>query len=910
MLHKKLDLKRSNTSFLNKNTFPHVNSSIKLDSFLNYSQISNNSMTSHNSDLKKVKNVNKRKIKEKHPSTQKIKKENIVKDKKLHKNSSYCNNLDRSLNKNKNDLSQYILLNTSTKNEFYFPNIKLLGNSRYKYTSPIMFVEDQKNNMSDINLGLVPIPMERCKFEMSRKEESEREKKLYELQRSIVMLRRKQYNKISDRKRHKNQFIDYNSNSLKNEADDMSDYINKIILIQKWWNNHSKKKEMKNKLNRFEEILNDFINKRFFSELKKYLVYYKKPINLICFANKMRLRYTNNIFLNNNIELNINNKNFDVNLDKKPSNLNNFEIEDYEDSNDDLNINFKINDSNVNEEKNIINIKNLKIKINNVRNKDNDYNGYIHIPKKHKPEEFINFSNIIKKIFLFKLINKIKLNNNLHNNLLALRIFKPKALFISIIRKKIKNNLNFIEKQEITRIKDEMKYSNNEIFKIPINYKIHNCNNSNYSKNICFISKTRIGQKIEFINNINKINKKSNVNNIYSLEFKKTVDKMKDYSIESKKFKKDHGFYITKTILNQKFIKEKEKNINLESKIIYKQIIKNNGYIDKKRMKNYMKYIISIQNSYKAHLRQKYKNDKIKYKKPLNLSNYITITRLVESTKNLCERIKNLNYLVLLLKLFITKNIQEYIFIITNTKKIDIVSNINNYFPFYIRSLQRIMNYIKKNSNPNQKISLFIDEIFNYQKIKEKSYLKSICFLPEERKNKLLNSNIFTGYEEKELINFICDFSEFDKNLNNEIFIMERLKKIKLNNTNIFTLVKIIDVEYNNLVKGIYCFKCYNDKNLCNCCKQKKIIGGKSNYGSNLSKGNYKSEDNITFDDFDFMSEESDNKRQINYFDYDKKEEKDKNNILIKTKTMNNDNNKGKLINIILPINDCDKKDK
>ena len=62
--NKKLDLKRSNTSFLNKNTFPHVNSSIKLDSFLNYSQISNNSMTSHNSDLKKVKNVNKRKIKE------------------------------------------------------------------------------------------------------------------------------------------------------------------------------------------------------------------------------------------------------------------------------------------------------------------------------------------------------------------------------------------------------------------------------------------------------------------------------------------------------------------------------------------------------------------------------------------------------------------------------------------------------------------------------------------------------------------------------------------------------------------------------------------------------------------------------------------------------------------------------
>ena len=905
MLYKKLDLKRSNTSFLKKNSVPHVNSSIKLDSFLNYSHISNNSMTSHNSDLKIAKIENKRKIKGKHSSAQKIKKENILKDKQLNKNSSFSNKLDKSLNKNKNDLSQYILLNTSTKNDFYFPNIKLLGNSRYKYTSPIMFVEDQKNNMSDINLGLVPIPMKRCKFEMSQKEESEREKKLYELQRSIVMLRRKQYNKISDKKRHKNQFIDYNSNSLKNEGDDMSDYINKIVLIQKWWNNYSKKKEMKNKLNQFEEILNGFINKRFFSELKKYLVNYKKPINLVCFANKIRKRYTNNIFLNDNIELNINDKNFNVNFGKKLSNLNNFEIEDYEKSNDDLSINFKINDSNVNEEKNIINIKNLKIKANNVRNKDNDYNRFIQIHKKHKQEEFINFSNVIKKIFLFKLINQIKINNNLP----AIRIFKPKALFISIIRKEITNNLNINQKQQIARAKFE-KNLNNEIFKMPINYKINNCNKSNFSKNICFISKIRIGQKIEFINNINKLNKKANENNIYSVEFKKTVDKIKDYSIESKKFKKDTGFYISKTILNPKYIKEKEKNINLESKVIYKQIIKNRGYIDIKRKIIYMKFILSIQNSYKAHLRKKHKIDKIKYKKPLNLSNYITMTRLVESTKNLCERQKNLNYLVLLLKLFITKNVEEYIFKIINTKKNDIISNNKNYFPFYIRALQRILNYTKKNNNPNQKISLFLEEIFNNQKIKEKSYLKSICFLPEERKNKLLNSNIFTGYEEKELINFICDFSEFDKNLNNEIFIIERLKKIKLNNTNIFTLVKIIDDEYNNLVKGIYCFKCYNDKNLCNCYKEKKIIGGKSNFASNLSKGNYKSEENITFDDFDFMSEESDNKRQINYFDYDKKDEKDKKNILIKTKTMNNDNNKGKLINIILPVNDSNKKDK
>ena len=885
-MYKKLDFKRSNTSFLKKYSIPQVKSSIKLYSFLNYSQISNVPMISCNSDIKITKDKNKQKIKGKHSSIQKNKKENMIKDKTLRKNSSYVNKLNKSLNKNKNELSQYILLNTSTKNNFYFPNIQLLGNSRYKYTSPIMFVEDQKSNISDANLGLVPIPMERCKFEISQKEENEREKKLYELQRSIVMLRRKQYNKISEIKRHKNQFIDYNSNSLKNEDDDMNEYINKIVVIQKWWNNHRKKKEMKNKLYQLEETLNNFFNKRFFNELKKNTINFKKPINLLCFVDKIMLRNTNKEFFkeklsknkNDNsldsIELNINDENFYVNLGKKHLNLNNFEIENIE------NI--------INEEKNNINIKNLKVKENNVRNKNNNYNRNI-IIYKYKREEFINFFNIIKKIFLFKIINKIKKNNILP----PIRIFKSKACFISIIRKKIKSKLNFNQKQQIARSQVEIKYLNNEIFKKPINYKINKYNHSNFEKNIYFISKTRIEQKIEFINNINKINKNSDKNNIFSLEFKKNLDDIEDYSIESKKFKRGSGFFISKTILK----KENNKIMGIQKFIEEKAIM-------------YNIFIISIQSSYRAHLRKKYKNEQISFKKPLNLSNYITKKRLVESTKNLYERQNNLKYLILLLNLFITKNIKEYIFKTINTKNIDIISKDKNIFPFFIRTLQRIMDYIKKNNNPNQKISLFIDEIFNYQKIKEKPYLKSICFLPEEKINKLINSNIFTGYEEKDLIDFLCDFSEFDKNLNNEIFIVERLKQIKLNNTNIFTLVKIIDVEYNNLVKGLYCFKCYNYKNLCNCYKEKKIIGGKSNFGSNLSKANYKSEENITLDDFDFMSEESNNKRQVNYFDYDKKEETDQKNILIKTKTKINDNNQGKLINIILPENDCYKKDK
>ena len=146
----------------------------------------------------------------------------------------------------------------------------------------------------------------------------------------------------------------------------------------------------------------------------------------------------------------------------------------------------------------------------------------------------------------------------------------------------------------------------------------------------------------------------------------------------------------------------------------------------------------------------------------------------------------------------------------------------------------------------------------------------------------------------------MCDFSEFDKNIKNEIFIKERIKKIKFNNGNIFSLVKLIDTEYNNLVKGLYCFKCYNNINLCNCKKGNNNNFSKFSSKNDLNKVNDKSEDNSNLDDFDFISNDvSNEKRQINYFDYNKEENDD--NILIKTKTNINDNQNEKLLDIILP---------
>ena len=275
---------------------------------------------------------------------------------------------------------------------------------------------------------------------------------------------------------------------------------------------------------------------------------------------------------------------------------------------------------------------------------------------------------------------------------------------------------------------------------------------------------------------------------------------------------------------------------------------------------------------------------------------YFIFNKKVDDNKN------NLHYFILLIHLFLTKNIQEYIFPIIKQRKVNSYKN-NYYYPFYIKAIKKMINYLQKSIEPNKKISLFFEEIFQFKQSKEKNILNKLCFLEEKNKNKLINTNIFASSEEKDLINYLCDFSEFDKNIKNEKFIAERLKQTKLNNTNIFTLIKLIDFEYNSFVEGIYCYKCYNELSKCKCIESKDKNNISNDYSSqnNKSKDNYKSEDNLTIDELDFNSNSTINNRQINYFGYNIEETKKDNNILIKTKTMNNENNNQKLLDIILP---------
>ena len=861
MLKKNFGFQKSKTKNNIRFTAPQIQSTIKLDSFLNFSKLSNESKNSINTDNNNnliIKTDNRQKPKNKHSSIKKSKKVSLNKDKKYHKHPYCMDDLNKSLNKNKSALSEYILTNTSTKNEFCYPNIKLLGNSRYKYTSPIMFVEDQKNKMTDKNLGLVPIPMERCKVELSEKEENEREKKLYELQRSIVMLRRRQYNNDADKKKLRNQFIDYNSNSLKNEIDDISEYINKIVIIQKWWNNYRKKNEMKNKINKLEEKLKCFVDKRIFNELKKYLIKYNRPLNFLCYIKKIRYKYIyqetskENIEKNNDenslnsIELNDSSKKDTIinNNNKNQLKYQKYKEEIIENSNNELDENSLINEINVNDENNNIELKNLEIKENDLSSRNNEDKN-VKLYQKYTPENFYIFSDFIKKIVFLQLINKFKDNEKIP----GMTICEVKPCFISKIRKLSDKRANFLKNQKIERIQFHIDYINNKIYKLPINNE-----NKNISRNAYYISKVKIDKKVQ----IERIN-------YLPMNESENAEKLNEILICINKDCFRNGFFLSKII--------------------------------KKR--NYMKLINIIQKYYKSHL-NKNKNKEFIFSKPLaNSYYYITKKRYVISNDKIKENKNNLNYLILLLNLFITKNIKEYIFQILKVGKTELISNNKFYYPFYIRTIQRILNYIKKNENPNKKISLFFNEIFNIQKTKVISVPNLIIFLPVKIKNKLINSNLFTGYEENDLINFMTDFSEFDKNINNETFIIERLKRINLNDTNIFTLVKLIDNEFNNLVKGKYCLKCYNDIEICGCNKENNIKEIKNNSSDDVGKSFDKSEDNLNFDD---LSDDADNKRQIHFFDYNIDDNVD-NNILIKTKTTNNDNKNQKLFNIILPKN-------
>ena len=594
------------------------------------------------------------------------------------------------------------------------------------------------------------------------------------------------------------------------------------------------------------------------------------------------------------------------------------------------NKNTKSNKNNINHNDNNNNNNNY----NNYNNKNNNYNNYNNNKYNNNYKNYNNYNRYNNN----HIVNNYNDNNNdlkkiiknvKNGFFISKKIFKnPKKEIIKIqhfLRKMTlsKNKIfkrpsnTYIEQKTLTNRFNENNDSNmfdtenvkamiivNKNKKKPINdelYFSHSSNNEN-EENLNRTNNNYINPGYNNFDNleISSNNKESNRNNniINNLNYNNQKEN------ENNESESDSAI-ITKIKLNYDTQDSNKNNEDNNSYlIIHTNSSKDIYYISKERKINYNKYITTIQNKYKNHLISKYsKKNNINinvYQKPKSKSCIIS-----RSIKNITDKYlfmynPQIKYFIFLINLFITKNIQEYLFKIIKNKIFEKNNKDLFGFPFYIRTIQRVKNYLHKKNNPNKKVSLFFYEIFDYKNKKFKNILNKLCFLSKKEKKQLINSNIYTGYEENELIHFLCDFSKFDKNINNEKFIIERLRQTKLNNTNVFTLVKLIDIEYDNLVKGLYCLRCYNYVNICKCFSNKNIIKKEKQLEIDDNESNMDMEEDLEMIDNDLNdNEDLHTKRKINYFDYNTNDNK-QGNILIKTKSkVNKHNNNQKIIDYI-----------
>ena len=180
----------------------------------------------------------------------------------IHGNCSFCAKCHpyfRMLKKERKNLVNYINKNQER-------NIKLIGNNRYRNATPLKYVDDNKRKISARKMGIIPLPLNKKKKNLSVLESID----YHELQRSIVMMRRIQY----DRKIRKGE---------------LSNYIDDVIFIQRWW------RELKNleKIKKIQKYFRNYIKrkklkirnklKRNFYQIKNilYKIMYKTPFSKI-----------------------------------------------------------------------------------------------------------------------------------------------------------------------------------------------------------------------------------------------------------------------------------------------------------------------------------------------------------------------------------------------------------------------------------------------------------------------------------------------------------------------------------------------------------------------------------------------------------------------------------------------------
>ena len=576
-----------------------------------------------------------------------------------------CHHINKMIKYDKKRLSEYIKNNDS--------NIILFGNSNYNNKPANLFIKHNKTIVSHNN-DLIPLPINSNNL-FSNIEKN----KLYDLQRSIVMMRRFQYN-----------------NKLNEDNNLLKLHYSKIILIQKIYKGYLVRKEIKNYkilcncMDKFEKVLLNIYKRKVLKKI--YNIVFKviiKPLIVPKILSKeiiskpnLKVKKIQNWFkrlfnLNNNKNLNslITKKRLTNNLSpiiiEKENCKNTFYI--YKKSllpnayfekiiylriifinKNGLNNNLFFTKKKLNKKKDIEAIKIFqhfyKKRFNILKNNDLNKINNEQTENALKYNTSNNFLEINNNIINDNEINnqfKSNIDNN-NNNFIPL-IKRSKDLIeneIYILNEYSNNikkpmlNCHYIEKKRVKLYEGKPYLSlYNNIIKIP---KIKNCEI----------------YKINLINNIQKIKKiQLFYKNIYNISKNRIIDnnERKNFQINNSSLYLDNNFTNqNKKVNNSKLNNSIENNFFQNNKqtikkplFEYKNITNKNNYltnksinyISKTRINNFIVQIQKIQNFYKKNILKKYKTNKIYIiNKPINQISYFSIKRIDKQKKEINKK--------------------------------------------------------------------------------------------------------------------------------------------------------------------------------------------------------------------------------------------------------------------------------
>ena len=462
--------------------------------------------------------------------------------------------------------------------------------------------------------------------------------------------------------------------------------------------------------------------------------------------------------------------------------------------------------------------------------------------------------------------NILENNNNPDNNEIIYNIPLIKNCFISKIYSMKKNNKKTNDNLQI------IKEANNEYIniKIPIekpNYEINNI----FSEEITPVPKKTKSlkmQKIEtqFLNRINcdklhtikipeiiicKISKIYCIKNRNRLLYKYPLIEKNEYITKITKDKNNLNsiIFLQKYIFN--YLNNKNTNKNF-SYYLNKPIILNN-YLSKINKSNILKDIQKIeiiQKKFREMNRKKSidndndtiiknsissSNDNNSQKSKFYSEQKNTTTDEQSSTRSALKKNNIIKYndlceLIQMIIQKITKNINQYIFYKIKNNGND-AKNINIFFSI-IKRLIYIYNNLsnnKKNNNNNEIIKFINDNLSkNIYNLNKYNYLS---FIPKKEENNLIITQLFL-YKDKDLVNYICTCMKIEYGLiiNNNInnLVQYRLIKEPLNDHNIFTIMRYMDMLYDKINTKKICLNCF-------CVRREKCgINCRCHQSSNL----------------------------------------------------------------------------